>query len=396
MQGSLFVGAALSGSTVESGPDQLRSTSIGTFLPKRDRRLDLFRGISLWFLFLEQIPPADASLITLRAEKFNVAVAVFIVLFGYTAGLVYGQMARERGFYLTTARILRRAWQVYVAQVLLFAFHIIQIDSLAVHNSSLAALTKVVVFVDQPAIGLFHGLFLDYQPVGTEVLAVYIVLLLGFAPMLWLLLRYPLIALATSTSLYLLARQEGWNLPAYPTGVWPLNPLTWQLLFVIGAWFGLGQTHWIERIPVLKSTRIIAATYLILALLVWIGAHVSPLAGLLPGWLEYLVRPSSATALDVVALLHVASLAILAVWLIPENWSAFGTSLLRPMLLCGRYPLATLCFGVFLAFAGRWLFAVSNIRAVHIAYFCGGIALMAALALILAWIERETHQPMGA
>jgi hypothetical protein len=367
-----------------------------TLPPERDVRLDLFRGISLWFLFLEQIPPADASLITLRAEKFNVAVAVFLVLFGYTAGLVYGQMLRERGFYLTTARILRRAWQVYVAQVLLFAFHIIQIDSLALHNPSLATLTKVTVFVDQPAIGLFHGLVLNYQPVGTEVLAVYVVLLLGFAPTLWLLLRYPLIALSASASLYVLARQHGWNLPAYPTGVWPLNPLTWQLLFVVGARFGLGQTHWIDRILIPKPTRIIAATYLMLALLVWIGAHTSVFVGLLPPWLEHLVRPSTATTLDVVALLHVASLAILAVCFIPKNWSTFGTRLLRPMLLCGRYPLATLCLGVFLAFAGRSLFAVSNVRVVHIAYFFGGIALMATLALILAWIERETHQAMGA
>jgi hypothetical protein len=65
-------------------------------------------------------------------------------------------------------------------------------------------------------------------------------------------------------------------------------------------------------------------------------------------------------------------------------------------LLCGRYALATLCFGVFLAFASRSLFALSNARATHIAFVLGGIALMAGLALFLAWIESVTRQPIGA
>jgi hypothetical protein len=39
---------------------------------------------------------------------------------------------------------------------------------------------------------------------------------------------------------------------------------------------------------------------------------------------------------------------------------------------------------------------LSNVRATHIAFLLVGIALMAALALFLAWIENVTHQPTGA
>jgi hypothetical protein len=369
---------------------------VDVILAGRDHRLDLFRGMSLWFLFLEQTPPSNSSLMTLHDDKFSVAVAIFVLLFGYTAGLVYGRVMRERGLYLATAKILRRAWQVYVAQVLLFVFHIIQIDSMSRDNPQLREITNVSVLLEQPYMGLFHGMFLDYQPADTEVLALYIVLLLAFALTLWLLLRAPILALAACASLYLLAVTYGWNLPAYPTGVWRLNPFTWQLLFVVGAWFGIRQIHGSERILIPKTARVFATLYLMLALVVWIGARVVGLTTLLPAWLNGIVQPSSATSLDAVVLLHVVSIVVVALWIVPAGWAALTAPALRPVLLCGRYALATLCFGVLLAFASRSLFLVSNARATHIAFVLGGIALMAILAQFLALLESVTHQPTGA
>jgi hypothetical protein len=369
---------------------------IDAILGWRDHRLDLFRGICLWFLFLEQTPPTNASFTTLRADKFSVAVAVFVVLFGYTGGLVYGRVMRERGLYLTTARILRRAWQVYVAQVLLFVFHIVQIDFISRGDPQLAEISRVTVFLAHPYMGLFHGLSLNYQPADTEVLTLYIVLLVAFAPTLWLLFRAPMLALAASAVLYWLARNYGWNLPAYPTGVWPLNPFTWQLLFVVGAWFGVRQTLGAERVLIPRTARVVATAYLVLALVVWIGARVPPLGALLPAWLNGVVQPSSPTSLDVVVLLHVVSIGVVALWIVPPDWTPLAAPALRPVLLCGRYPLATLCLGVFLAFASRSLFLLSNARVTHIAFVLAGIAIMSTLAVFLAWIERETHQPTGA
>jgi hypothetical protein len=310
--------------------------------------------------------------------------------------LVYGRAMLERGLYLTTAKILRRAWQVYVAQVLLFVFHIIQIAFVSRGDPQLEEITNVTVFLAHPYMGLFHGMSLNYQPADTEILTLYIALLAGFAPTLWLLLRAPMLALAASAVLYFLARNYGWNLPAYPTGVWPLNPFTWQLLFVVGAWLGVRRTLGAERILIPRIARVFATAYLVLALVVWIGARVPPLGALLPTWLNGIVQPNSPTSLDVVVLLHVVSIGVVALWIVPPNWAALVAPALRPVLLCGRYPLATLCLGVFLAFASRSLFLVSNVRATHIAFVFGGIALMSILAVFLAWIERETHQSIGA
>ena len=83
---------------------------------------------------------------------------------------------------------------------------------------------------------LIQALLLKFKPTFMDVLPLYIVLLIGFPPVLWLLLRAPTLALALSVALYTASWNLGWNLPSYPTGVWYFNPFTWQLIFVFGAW----------------------------------------------------------------------------------------------------------------------------------------------------------------
>src|SRR5687767_8251848 len=98
----------------------------------------------------------------------------------------------------------------------------------------------VLDFLKQPDVTIVQALLLKFKPVNMDVLPLYIVLLILFPPILWLLLRKPLLALGASVVLYALAWEFGWNLPAYPSGVWYFNPLAWQLLFVFGAWCALG------------------------------------------------------------------------------------------------------------------------------------------------------------
>ena len=98
----------------------------------------------------------------------------------------------------------------------------------------------VLDFMKEPGDTLIQALLLKFKPTFMDVLPLYIVLLIGFPPVLWLLLRRPTLALALSVALYTASWNLGWNLPSYPTGVWYFNPFTWQLIFVFGAWCGLG------------------------------------------------------------------------------------------------------------------------------------------------------------
>src|ERR1700744_4743502 len=97
----------------------------------RDLRLDLFRGIALWLIFLDHIPSNVVSWITIRNFGFSDATEIFIFISGYTAAFVYGRAMRERGLVIAGARILRRAWQIYVAHIFLFAIYMAEISYVA-------------------------------------------------------------------------------------------------------------------------------------------------------------------------------------------------------------------------------------------------------------------------
>src|ERR671922_2156221 len=98
---------------------------------ERDLRLDLFRGIALWLIFLDHIPSNIVSWITIRNYGFSDATEIFVFVSGYTAAFVYGRAMRERGFVVAGARILRRAWQIYLAHVVLFIIFVAEIAYLS-------------------------------------------------------------------------------------------------------------------------------------------------------------------------------------------------------------------------------------------------------------------------
>src|SRR6266508_5061545 len=93
----------------------------------RDLRLDLFRGLALWLIFLDHIPSNVVSWITIRNYGFSDAAEIFVFISGYTAAFVYGRAMRERGVIVSGARMLKRAWQVYVAHIFLFVIYLAEI-----------------------------------------------------------------------------------------------------------------------------------------------------------------------------------------------------------------------------------------------------------------------------
>src|SRR5436190_13776234 len=87
---------------------------------ERELRLDLFRGLALWLIFIDHLPPNILTWFTIRNYGFSDATEIFIFISGYTAAFVYGRAMLEVGFVVATARILRRGRQVYAADVFLF------------------------------------------------------------------------------------------------------------------------------------------------------------------------------------------------------------------------------------------------------------------------------------
>src|SRR5262249_9328465 len=173
----------------------------------RDLRLDLFRGIALWLIFLDHIPSNVVSWITIRNYGFSDATEIFIFISGYTAAFVYGRTMRERGFIIAGARILRRAWQIYVAHIFLFAVYLAEIAYVqkSFENPLYAEEMNILDFIQNPDQTIIQALLLKFKPANMDVLPLYIVLLLWFPPILWLLQRVPTMALGASAAMYVLA-----------------------------------------------------------------------------------------------------------------------------------------------------------------------------------------------
>src|SRR5262245_24763503 len=86
---------------------------------ERDLRLDLFRGLSLIFIFIDHVPDNVLSYLTLQSFSFCDAAEVFIFISGYAAAMVYGKALQRQGSIIATAQIYRRVWQLYVAHIFL-------------------------------------------------------------------------------------------------------------------------------------------------------------------------------------------------------------------------------------------------------------------------------------
>ncbi|MBV9556315.1 MAG: OpgC domain-containing protein, partial [Pseudolabrys sp.] len=95
---------------------------INATLPEkgRDLRLDLFRGIANWAIFLDHIPHNVVAWVTTRNYGFSDAADLFVFISGYTASFVYARVMLDRGFVIGTIKLMKRVWQLYIAHIVLF------------------------------------------------------------------------------------------------------------------------------------------------------------------------------------------------------------------------------------------------------------------------------------
>src|SRR5882672_5342419 len=132
---------------------------------ERDLRLDLVRGIGQWMVFLDHIPYDIVSWLTLRNYGFSDAAEFFVFISGYTAGFVYSPAIAHGQFLGATKRLLKRAWQLYIAH--LFLFFIAQISRVArrFDNPMYGNEYNILLFLEHPDIMVGQALMLKFKPV---------------------------------------------------------------------------------------------------------------------------------------------------------------------------------------------------------------------------------------
>jgi hypothetical protein len=363
---------------------------------ERDLRLDLFRGIALWLIFLDHIPSNIVSWITIRNYGFSDATEIFVFISGYTAAFVYGRAMRDRGFVVAAARILKRAWQVYVAHIFLFVIYLAEIAyvSRSFENPLYAEEMGIFDFLRQPDVTLYEALLLKFKPANMDVLPLYIVLLGTFPLFLWVLLRRPMLALATSVCVYIVALQFDINLPAYPEGTWTFNPFAWQLLFAFGAWCAVRGAQRLSGFMRSPAVLGLAGAYLAFSLGIVLTWYFPRFGHLIPKWFSDWMYPIDKTNLDVLRFIHFLSLAVLTVRFVPRDWPVLRSMWLRPAIVCGQHSLEIFCLGVFLAFAAHFVMVqISESVSAQVLASVIGIMLMVAVAWLLSWYKNVERNP---
>lgn len=358
----------------------------------RDLRLDLFRGVANWAIFLDHIPDNVVNWITTRNYGFSDAADLFVFISGYTASFVYARMMLDRGFLVGATRLTKRVWQLYVAHIILFVIYIASISYLALRfgDSEMINEFNVAGLVDNATETLRQGLFLRFKPLNLDVLPLYIVLMGLFPPVLWFMLRKPDLTMVLSIALWLTARHFGWNLNAYPAGQWYFNPYCWQVLFVFGAWCAMGGARRSMTLINAPITLYLCLGYLLFALIMTMAGRFPTFGGMFPEWLFSAFNPNDKTNLAPYRFIHFVVIVILVIRFVPKEWPGLEWKVFDPLIVCGQQSLAVFCVGVFLSFVGHFELSMSSGSLLaQIFVSIAGIAIMTTVAYYISWSKKQ-------
>jgi hypothetical protein len=354
-------------------------------LHERDFRIDAFRGLALWWIFVDHVPETYLSHFTPKNLGFSDAAEIVVFLSGLASGSVYGSIARQSGLMAACLRVLRRALEIYVAQIVTVVVLLAEVALLAIGQPSLMDHANLAVFAAQPAETMFQAIILRYSPVNLDPLLLMAILHFGLVAMLPAMARWPTLVLTASAALYFVSHWFDWSLPAYPRGVIYFNPLDWQLLYVIGIWWGTKDAKALPAILKSRLAAAVAAIYVALSLFITLGWHFHALEAYVPNVIARAIYPIDKGDLDILRLLHFLALALLCWRLQPCDLPVLRTRYLRPLAQCGEYALVVYCASVLLSFAAHAILSTSwNNLVSQTLVSVAGIAVMAAIAALLA------------
>ena len=267
----------------------------------RDPRLDFFRGIGMFIIFMAHLPGNFFTLYIPARFGWSDATEIFVFCSGMASAIAFGAIFEKSGWWMGAARIVHRMWQVYWAHIGLF-FVILtlviaqtwasQSGALCFFEGSrlcgspetgpawnyIGRLNIIHLFKEtggSPAEANFFALMtLTWVPNLFDILPMYIVIL-GMIPIVMGLAKInKYLAMGFVIFVWILARdwlaqwfgfEHGIGLPAEPWSdrQWFFNPFGWQLVFFTGFALMIG---WLPKPPVWKPLIIFAIIYLLITI----------------------------------------------------------------------------------------------------------------------------------
>ena len=262
--------------------------------------------------------------ITTRNYGFSDAADLFVFISGYTASFVYARMMLDRGFIVGATRLTKRVWQLYVAHIVLLIY-IASISYLALRfgDSELVNEFNVVGLIDNATEtlrqGLFHGIQAGQSRRAAALHradgAVPAGAVADAAPANW--------TMVAAIVLWLVSRQTGWNLTAYPDGTWYFNPFAWQVLFIFGAWCALGGARQSASV-IMRSDALVQRRLHDPGVVMTMAGKFPASASMFPHWLYSTFNPNDKTNLAPYRFLHFVVIVILVIRFVPKDWPGWS------------------------------------------------------------------------
>jgi len=395
-------------------------TALGAQAPARvrDLRLDFFRGLAMFIILFAHTPGNLLSLWIPARWGFSDATEIFVFCSGMASAIAFGGAFARVGWFLGTARVLFRVWQVYWAHVGLFfatlAMTVYLTDLDITGQNYWGQLNLWPVFVEsdkwENSNILLSFMTLRYVPNYFDVLPMYMIVLLLMPLVMALAQVDKRLVAAFVIGIWLLAQDAllqalglgAWHLefPAEPWSDrgWFFNPFGWQLIFFTGFAFMRG---WLPKPPVTPLLFGLAA-FIVIANIPLSNIGVRELElGWAADWRKANAALFDKTDFAILRYIHFLSLAYIC-WVLAgdqgKNLLARGTGaaarlregLLTVILKVGQQSLAVFVFSMFTArvlgfvmdVIGRGVFITLAVNLV-------GCALLVAVAYGAGWFKSQ-------
>ncbi|WP_034987464.1 OpgC family protein [Bartonella florencae] len=359
----------------------------------RDTRIDVFRALALLTIFINHIPGTLYEFITHRNFGFSDSAEVFVLLSGISLGLIFHARLQQKSFPFIVRKLWYRAFQLYSAYLFttFVTLSLFFTAFLLWRTETLLSMNNIRLFVTQPLTAFFSTLSLGHQLGYNNILPLYMVLML-FAPFaLYCSCKHKGLLFLGSFMLYLICGFYEIAPPSYPIqGQWFLNPLSWQLLFVIGLISTLSLKQG-KTIPFQTFFVVLAAFYLVLSLL-WVRLNWWGVLGWL-GWSSPLLNFNK-SFLSLPRLFHILALATVILCL-PRLHNWFYVSKKNPLAILGKHSLPVFVTGTVFAMFGQILKTVMTAT-----FFSDSLLIISGIALQFGiayyWERRRTVQRLSS
>ena len=369
----------------------------------RDVRLDVFRGLGMFIIFIAHMPGNLWTLYIPARFGFSDATEIFVFCSGMASAIAFGRVFERHGWGMGTARIAHRVWQVYWAHIGLFiavAAAMAALNASGLFSRDYVGQLNLYPFFNNAGPNLLGLVTLTYVPNYFDILPMYLVIL-AMIPIVMALAAVNVWLVALFVTLVWALGTTGFaNLPAEPwtDRRWFFDPFAWQLVFFTGFAFMRG---WLKPPPVERRLIWIAAAIVLLT----VPLAYYRILGAVPE-LRAVARAldplTTKTGFGILRYVHFLALAYLA-WvaagpmgsrLVRGGWAGHVIEIVR---VVGQQSLAVFLTSMFVARLGGVFLDVAGRNALtQAAANLTGFAIFVATAYLVGWFKAQPWRGLPA